>query len=175
MRYRRSRIAGATYFFTVVAHERRPVLVGPRVLSALRAAFRREQAAGHLSLDAIVVLPDHLHCIWTTPADSADFPGAWRRIKAAVSRACADKLEGSLNPSRRAKGERGLWQRRYWEHAVRDEDDLRRHLDYVHFNPVRHGYVATPAAWPHSSFRRFVRRGLYPESWSADPGEIARE
>lgn len=175
MRYRRALIGGKTYFFTVVTHERRPILAEPAVIAALRAAFRREVTAGSLRLDAAVILPDHLHCIWTMPEDASDFPGCWRRIKAGVSGLVADEMEGSRSQSRRSKGERGVWQRRYWEHVVRDEDDLRRHLDYIHFNPVRHGLVGEPRAWPHSSFRRFVARGMYPEDWASDPGAVVGE
>jgi putative transposase len=120
MRYRRTWLPSGTYFFTVVAHERRPILTDPAVLDALRTAFRRELKAGSFRLDAVVVLPDHLHCLWTQSQDDADFAKSWQRIKAGVSRAVADRLEGSRNASRRAKGERGVWQRRYWEHAIRD-------------------------------------------------------
>ena len=175
MRYRRTWLPGGTYFFTVVAHERRPILTDPAVLDALRTAFRRELMAGSFRLDAIVVLPDHLHCLWTQPQDDPDFAKPWQRIKAAVSRSVADSLEGSRNASRRSKGERGVWQRRYWEHAIRDEDDLRRHADYIHFNPVRHGMVKSPGAWPHSTFRRFVAHDHYPADWATDPGDLGRE
>ena len=92
-----------------------------------------------------------------------------------MSRAVADRLEGSRNASRRAKGERGVWQRRYWEHAIRDEKGLHRHIDYVHFNPTRHGFVAAPGLWPYSTFRRFVARGYYPADWAADPGDLGRK
>lgn len=175
MRYRRAWLPGGTYFFTVVAHDRRPILTDPTALGALRAAFRRELHAGSLRLDAIVILPDHLHCLWTQPPDDADFARPWQRIKATVSRAVADRLEGPRNASRRSRGERGIWQRRYWEHAIRDEADLARHIDYIHFNPVRHGLVQSPSAWPHSTFARFVAREYYPVDWATDPGDLCRE
>jgi putative transposase len=108
------------------------------------------------------VLPDHLHSIWTLPEDH-DFPLRWRLIKASFSRSLPPAETVS---SRLSKGERGIWQRRYWEHALGDEEDFARHADYVHFNPVKHGHVGRVSDWPYSSFHRMVRLGLYAADWA---------
>ena len=114
-------------------------------------------------IDAMVVLPDHLHGVWTMPAGDCDFPKRWRRIKAGFSAAIPDTEPRSA--SRRRHGERGIWQRRYWEHLIRDERDLAAHVDYIHYNPVKHGYVQRVQDWPHSSFHRYVRDVLLPLDW----------
>jgi putative transposase len=113
-----------------------------------------------------VVLPEHLHCIWTLPPDDTDFAMRWRLIKTEFSKHVG--VGERRSPSRVAKGERGVWQRRYWEHTLRDENDFERHYDYIHFNPVKHGHVSRVSAWPHSSFHRFVRLGVYPMEWGGD-------
>ncbi|MHB8810893.1 MAG: REP-associated tyrosine transposase [Desulfobulbaceae bacterium] len=161
--YRRVRIAGGTYFFTVNLAERHRSLLTDHVAS-LREAFRAVQKAHPFLIDAVVVLPDHIHAVWTLPADDHDFSMRWRQIKSAFSRAM-DKGE-AVSGSRSLKKERGIWQRRFWEHALRDDDDFARHVDYIHYNPVKHGYVEAVADWPHSSFHRFVRRGIYPKGWA---------
>ena len=166
--YRRHRIAGGCYFFTVAIHDRRLRLLTDDI-EQLRVAFRTVKQHHPFGIDAIVVLPDHLHCIWTLPESDDDFSLRWRQIKSAFSQGIPFGERRSA--SRREKGERGIWQRRYWEHAIRDDDDYQRHVDYIHFNPVKHGYVAQPAEWPHSSFRRFVRLGIYPHDW-AGSGKI---
>jgi putative transposase len=165
MHYRRARVPGASYFFTVVAWRRRRILCRPEMRVALRAALREELRTRPFGLDALVLLPDHLHCVWTLPPGDSDFPDRWRRIKASVSHAIADQLEAAPDASRRQKGERGLWQRRYWEHVIRDEADFAAHLDYIHFNPVKHGLVERAADWPWSSLHRYVAQGAYPLGW----------
>jgi putative transposase len=161
--YRRYFIPGATWFFTVNLAERK----GNRLLidevDRLRAAFRTVQAVHSFRIDAAVILPDHLHCIWTLPSGDSDFSTRWGLIKGNFSRSI-EKRE-RLSESREKRGERGLWQRRFWEHLIRDEDDLRRHTDYIHWNPVKHGWVAKVADWHHSSFHAYVRRGLYETNW----------
>jgi putative transposase len=117
-------------------------------------------------VEAIVVLLDHLHTIWTLPAGDADFANRWRLIKTEFSRGIETGEQRS--PSHSAKGERGIWQRRYWEHTLRDEIDFERHCNYIHFNPVKHGHVRTVSEWPYSSFRRFVRLGVYPSEWAGN-------
>lgn len=166
--YRRLRIQGGTYFFTVNLADRRRTLLTDHP-EILRQAFRDTRAAHPFTIDAIVVLPDHLHCLWTLPDGDADFSLRWRQIKAAFSRALPPGEP--VSPSRRTKAERGIWQRRFWEHAIRDERDYALHLDYIHFNPVKHGYVDRVADWPYSSFQRWVRRGVYPPAWAG--GDIA--
>jgi putative transposase len=116
-------------------------------------------------------LPDHLHAIWTLPGGDADYMTRWRLIKTAFSRGLPPGEP--VSDSRKAKGERGFWQRRYWEHTLRDERDYAAHFDYIHFNPVKHGHVKDPADWPYSSFHRMVRLGFYPESWTSVPTAIA--
>jgi putative transposase len=135
-------------------------------IAVLRVAFRRELQRHPFRIEAIVVLPDHLHCIWTLPAHDADFPGRWRRIKSAFSSALP-KTE-RISSSRRMKNERGVWQRRYWEHLIRDERDFNAHVDYIHFNPVKHQHVKRAADWPYSSFHRYVREGLISADWGTD-------
>jgi putative transposase len=167
--YRRNLVPGGRFFFTVNLADRRSRLLTDQV-DLLRAAFGLVRGRHPFAIDAIVVLPDHLHAIWTLPEGDADYPSRWRLIKAAFSRA----LPGaeSVSKSRLAKGERGVWQRRYWEHTLRDEDDFVRHVDYIHFNPVKHGHVRRVKDWPHSSFHRMVRLGHYPQDWASDSGEI---
>jgi putative transposase len=163
--YRRSVVPGGTFFFTVNLADRRRAALTDRI-DLLRAAFRHTHQRHPFMIDAVVVLPDHLHTIWTLPEGDGDFPTRWRQSKSAFSRRLA--MDERLTRSRLEKGERGIWQRRYWEHAIRDEDDLNRHLDYIHFNPAKHGYVNRACDWPHSSFPLMVRRGFYPEDWGGD-------
>jgi putative transposase len=164
--YRRNHIAGGSYFFTVNLAERRSRLLIDNI-EALRAAFRETRRRHPFTVEAIVVLPDHLHAIWTLPEDDDDFPTRWRAIKADFSRRLPPGER--LVESRRRKGERGIWQRRYWEHTIRDGDNFARHADYIHFNPVKHRHVTRVADWPFSSLHRMVRLGIYPENWAGGP------
>ncbi|MGH8659927.1 MAG: REP-associated tyrosine transposase [Gammaproteobacteria bacterium] len=163
--YKRVKIAGGAYFFTVNLAERRDNDLLIRRIADLREAFRRTRQQHPFGLDAIVVLPDHLHCLWHLPSEDDDFPTRWRLIKTRFSRAI-DRGE-RVSRSRRRKGERGIWQRRYWEHVIRDQPDHQRHMDYIHFNPVKHGYVQSVKDWPYSSFHRWVQRGVYSVDWAA--------
>ncbi len=169
--YRRAFIAGGTYFFTVNLADRRLALLTENI-GLLRTAFRMVRPQHPFAIEAAVILPDHLHMIWTLPGSDADFATRWRLIKSAFSH-CVPHFE-AISASRAAKGERGIWQRRYWEHTVRNEDDFTRHLDYIHFNPVKHGHAARVQDWPYSSFRRWVRLGAYPEDWAGDAGDQPR-
>jgi putative transposase len=163
--YRRNFIAGGSFFFTVNLAERQLGLLTDHV-DELRAAFRRARRDHPFTTDAMVVLPDHLHVVWTLPDGDADFATRWRLIKSAFSR---DSMLGErISASRAARGERGIWQRRYWEHTIRDESDFERHIDYVHINPVKHGLVTRVRDWPYSSFHRMVNLGMYPEDWAGD-------
>jgi putative transposase len=163
--YRRNFLAGGSFFFTVNLAERRLRLLTDHV-AALRAAFRGVRRRHPFEIDAIVVLPDHLHAVWTLPQGDADFAVRWRLIKSAFSQSlpAGERISGS----RAAKGERGIWQRRYWEHTIRDKRDFARHIDYIHINPIKHGYVSRVVDWPFSSFHRMVRRGVYPQDWAGD-------
>ena len=164
--YRRYRIPGATWFFTVNLAERQ----GNRLLidhvEVLRAAFVTVRERHPFQIDAIAVLPDHLHCILTLPAGDADFSTRWGLIKGNFSR----RIEPGerLSESRRKRGERGVWQRRFWEHCLRDDRDYQRHVDYIHWNPVKHGLTRSVRDWPYSSFHDYVRRGSYPADWGQD-------
>lgn len=162
--YLRAFVPGASYFFTVTLLERRRHLL-TRHLNALREAFRHTRRRRPFRIDTIVILPDHIHCIWTLPGEDTDYPTRWRLIKSRFSRAIASTER--LSKHRIEKGERGIWQRRYWEHVIRDEVDLARHLDYIHYNPVKHGWVTRAADWPHSSFHRYVAAGMLSPNWAA--------
>ncbi len=163
--YRRNFIAGGSFFFTVTLAERRLRLLTEHI-EELRAAFRETRQRHPFTIDAMVVLPDHLHAVWTLPDGDANFATRWRLIKSRFSRSLATGER--ISDSRAAKGERGIWQRRYWEHTIRDESDFERHLDYIHINPLKHGLVQRVRDWPYSSFHRMVKLGVYPEDWAGD-------
>jgi putative transposase len=163
--YIRTRISGGTYFFTLAVSDRRNGALLTENADALREAFRQVRRAHPFTLDAVVVLPDHLHCLWTLPPGDSDYPMRWRLIKGRFSRVLP--ADEAVSPSRQRRGERGIWQRRYWEHTVRDERDFQCHLDYIHYNPVKHGHVSAPVDWPFSSFRTFVAAGFYDRHWAA--------
>jgi putative transposase len=165
MKYRRAFIPGGSFFFTLVTEQRRPLLASSEAVDVLRMAFRTVLATRPFEIDAIVVLPDHLHCVWTMPPGDADFATRWRLIKTWFTKHCDPALRTAPNRARLSKGQQAIWQLRYWEHALRDETDVSRHIDYIHFNPVKHGHVSSAIEWPHSSFRRFVKDGAYPADW----------
>ncbi|AXQ30879.1 transposase [Solimonas sp. K1W22B-7] len=169
VQYRRARVAGATYFFTVALEDRRASLLTEHV-ELLRAAFRSVHAARPFDLDAIAVMPEHLHAIWVLPEGDADYATRWQLIKTGFTRALRET--GVPLPSR-SNGTPAVWQRRYWEHLIRDEDDWQRHRDYIFYNPVKHGQVSRVADWPHSSFHRMVRRGELPSDWGGDAAASA--
>jgi putative transposase len=164
VRYRRNRIAGGTFFFTLTLANRQSTALVDHV-DILRAAFRVTRSERPFTVEAIVVLPDHLHAILTLPLDDSDFPALWRRLKGYFSNRI---LEAGKNLQRHASGELALWQRRYWEHTIRDDDDFARHVDYIHFNPVKHRLVRRVRDWPLSSFHFYVRRGLLPADWAGE-------
>jgi putative transposase len=168
--YRRPGIAGGTYFFTVNCAERRGIRTLTDNIEALRQSLRKVKSRHPFSIDAVVVLPEHLHCILTLPSGDGDFKTRWALIKAGFSRSLPPVERRSK--SRMARGERGVWQRRYWEHLVRDEEDFERHIAYIHWNPVKHGWVTRVQDWPYSSFHAYVKRGLYSEDWSSGPEGI---
>jgi putative transposase len=167
--YRRYRVAGGTYFFTVNLLDRSSDLLVANI-EALRRAVMRVRRGAPFHIDAWVILPEHMHCIWTLPEGDADFSGRWRELKKAFSKSLPVGEHRSLVRQRRA--ERGIWQHRFWEHSIRDEADYARCMDYVHFNPVKHGIVARVADWPYSSFHRAVVRGLYPADWNEAGDEM---
>jgi len=166
MRYRRARVTGGTYFFTVNLAERDRTLLVDHV-DFLRSAMRQVTERHPFNVDAIVILPDHLHAIWTLPEGDCDYPVRWALIKAGFSRRISPNEQ--RNASRVSKGERGIWQRRYWEHVIRDDLDYERHVDYIHFNPVKHGHVVQASNWPYSSVHRYIAAGMLDRNWGADP------
>ncbi|MCU0546406.1 MAG: transposase [Oscillatoriaceae cyanobacterium Prado104] len=168
MQYRRLKTPGATYFFTIVTHQRQRLFSDPEMVELLRAAFRNVIARFPLTIDAMVVLPDHFHCIWTLPDRDANFSTRWRLIKNHFTRNCPDKYKQTPPVSRLKKGEQSIWQRRFWEHQIKDELDFINHVDYIHYNPVKHGLVGAPRDWEYSSFHRYVRDGCYVSDWGAN-------
>jgi len=163
--YRRNWLPGGTFFFTAILLDRRSRVLTEHI-NLLRKAFRSAQHEAPFQVVAAVVLPDHLHTIWTLPEGDSDYPGRWRAIKARFTRTL--KTHGvSFTPD----GNSGyrLWQPRNWEHTIRDDRDLQTHVDYIHFNPVKHGLVKRVVDWPHSSFHRYVRLGWLSQDWAGDP------
>lgn len=199
--YRRARQKNGQYFFTVVTGNRNPVLVHEPIRQALREAIQQVREDLPFAIDAWVLLPNHMHCIWTLPEGDNGYGKRWSIIKRLVSQTVADittphnSLVRTAHPtqkiskagnvgcaartvlltrSQQKRRESGFWQRRFWEHLIRDENDLRRHLDYIHFNPVKHNLSSCAADWPYSTFHRYVKEGMYPMDWggnkSADKG-----
>jgi REP-associated tyrosine transposase len=169
--YRRNFLSGGSFFFTANLADRRLRLLTDRI-DLLRKAFKGTRLRHPFSIEAIVVLPDHLHTVWTLPEGDDDFALRWRQIKSAFSRGLTDGER--ISASRASKNERGIWQRRYWEHTLRDEADFARHVDYIHFNPVKHGHVTQVKDWPYSSFHRMVGLGIYSLDWAGDAAENVR-
>jgi putative transposase len=163
----RSSEPGGTFFFTVVTYRRRRILTNPDSRLILREVISGVRRQYPFIVDAWVLLPDHLHCIWTLPEGEGDFSKRWGLIKAGFSRRAKPLFHKTtwMSDSQERHRENTIWQRRFWEHQIRDEADLHRHLDYIHFNPVKHGLVATPTDWPYSTFHRYVQQGLYSPHW----------
>jgi putative transposase len=170
MHYRRVRIEGGTYFFTVVTYKRRPIFKDPHFVETLIRSIADVRAAHPFDIPAQVILHDHLHALWTLPEGDSDYPMRWRMIKSAFSREAKDAFDRSAlqSQSRAEKGESTVWQRRYWEHTIRGDADFTAHVEYIHFNPVKHGLVARPRDWAYSTFRDWVARGLYDLDWASD-------
>jgi putative transposase len=173
--FRRYFVPGGTFFFTVVTDRRAPVFGDPQARTLMGTALRECRERQPFRIEAIVLLPDHLHTIWTLPSGDDAYPLRWARIKRSFTRAwlLAGGLEQPTSTGRQRDGRRGVFQPKYWEHTVRDDDDLERHVEYIHYNPVRHGLVACPRDWPASSFHRWVRTGDYPADWAC--GAIAQD
>jgi putative transposase len=175
--YRRAKAEGATYFFTVVTHRRQPVLCLPETLDAMEAVFRDVAARRPFRVDAWVVLPDHMHCVWTMPDGDSDYSVRWSIFKKEMTKRLSASLvtEIAASPSRQRRREGTLWQRRFWEHQIRDESDYRAHVEYIHFNPVKHGLARAPADWPCSSFMRWVTQGAYEDDWGGSNAVVFPE
>jgi putative transposase len=167
--YRRNLAPGGTYFFTVALADRRNDWLVSNI-ALLRQSFRNARCNRPFAIDAIVVLPEHLHCVWTLPPGDVDYSHRWRLVKGEFSKA----LSAAGNPIKRnSKGEYNVWQRRFWEHTVRNEQDLQAHVDYIHYNPVKHGLVTRVRDWPYSSFHRFVKLGWFSADWADEPNMVA--
>jgi putative transposase len=163
--YRRAFVPGGCWFFTVNLLERRQTLLVDHI-AILREAVAATRRSYPFSIDSFVVLPDHLHAIWTLPPGDCDFSMRWRLIKSRFARALPKQER--LSAVRVARIERGIWQRRFWEHLIRDEADYARHVEYCYINPFKHGLVVRVCDWPHSSFHRDVRAGLVPADWAGE-------
>ncbi|MGA9852016.1 MAG: transposase [Gammaproteobacteria bacterium] len=163
--YHRLYVPNGTYFFTVVARDRQPLFSDASNTEKLHAAFHYALSRRPFEMDALVILPDHLHCLWTMTAD-ADYSTRWQMIKTQFSRSLGRETHKN-NPF--------FWQKRFWEHLIRDENDFHRHLDYIHYNPVKHGYVRRPGEWRHSSFPQFVSCGFYNQNWGSSEPERMRD
>jgi len=169
--YRRANIKGGSFFFTVVLADRSSNLLIVEI-DRLRSVYRTVQERRPFETIAICILPDHIHAIWALPQRDPDFSTRWNLIKGGFSRGVEARERSQSKAIRR---EKGIWQRRFWEHAIRDDADLERHVDYIHFNPVKHGHVSRVADWPHSSFHRFVERGLLERDWGGEMGDLSGE
>ena len=165
MEYRRYKLAGGIYFFTINLLNRKSSLLTEHA-DLLRQAFRDVKERHPFEIPAIVVLPEHIHLIMQLPEGDDDFPKRIMLIKQYFSRHMPKT--DSIKASRQNKGERGIWQRRYWEHCIRDEQDYQHHIDYIHINPVKHGLVNRASDWQYSSIHQYIKRDIYPENWAAD-------
>jgi len=171
--YRRYFVEGGTYFFTVVTAGRKPLLNDPQARYLLGRAMRQERDTRPFETVAIVLLPDHLHAIWTLPPGDKDYSARWQAIKATftVEWLRIGGPESAVSPSYQAQRRRGVWQARFIEHTIRNEDDLYAHADYLHYNPVKHDLVDCPKDWPYSSFHRFVQLRHYELDWGCSRRE----
>lgn len=151
----------------MVTYQREPILNTPLARELLRQAITAAGKRYPFAIEAFVLLPEHLHCLWRLPAGDSDYSLRWNLIKRTFTHAWLQSAgqEGIVSVSRRRQGHRGVWQRRFWEHTIRDEMDYSRHADYIHWNPVKHGLVSCPHQWPQSSFHRWVQQGRYPADW----------
>ena len=162
MHYRRANIKGGTYFFTVNLAERKKTLLTDEI-DILRSILNKVKKEHPFQLNAMVVLPDHLHALITLPLDDHDYSTRWTLIKAGFSRQLPKKER--INDSRKEKGERGIWQRRFWEHLIRDEKDYENHVNYIHYNPVKHQYVDRAVDWPYSTIHDYILKGELSDDW----------
>jgi putative transposase len=172
--YRRYYEEGGIYFFTVVTFHRLPILTGTGERKLLHHAWQQVKKRYPFETIAICLLPDHLHCIWKLPEGDSDYSTRWKEIKRTFTKGYLQQIGPGeeRNASRQKQGEAAIWQRRFWEHFIDSEEDLENHLDYIHYNPVSHGYASRPLDWPWSSFERFDKMGIYAPEWEG--GDIGR-
>jgi putative transposase len=164
--YRRAREA-TTYFFTVVTENRAKILLEPHARNALRNAMLECQNSYPFTTEAIALLPDHIHTIWTLPDTDTDYSRRWSFIKRRFTQMYLETggLEQDIRKSKQKRRERGIWQRRFWEHEIKNDLEFERYTDYIHFNPVKHGLARCSSEYPHTTFHQFVGRGIYPNNW----------
>lgn len=172
-RYKRTYVAGGMFFFTLVTHLRRPLFTNPKARECLHLAIQEEQSNHPFDMTAIVLLPDHLHCVWRLPENDEDYSRRWGRIKSKFTKLwlAQSREEIRISKARHLHREKGVWQKRFWEHRIRDENDFMRHVNYIHYNPVKHDLVRCPHKWTYSSFKRWVDDGYYHQDWLCDCSE----
>ncbi|MGB5969561.1 MAG: transposase [Spirulinaceae cyanobacterium] len=172
-KYRRAYLPGGTFFLTLVTYQRTPLFSQPENIQLLRAALAKTRSEKPFEIIGVVVLPDHLHFLWTLPPGDIAYSNRVSRLKVLFTRSLRGKkyFPQNVSASRRKQRESDVWQRRFWEHLIRDELDLERHLDYIHYNPVKHGLASCPHEWEYSSFTRFVERGQYARDWGCCCGK----
>ncbi|KTD22973.1 REP-associated tyrosine transposase [Legionella londiniensis] len=163
--YRRDYTEGAIYFFTLTLHNRRATYL-TTYIHLLGKSFRDVRAKYPFSTLAVAILPDHLHIIWQLPDNECNYSMRWRLIKTNFTKSL---LKETIHFKKNKRGEYQLWQSRFWEHRIRDETDLQKHVDYIHYNPVKHGYAAKANQWPHSSIHRYIKEGIIPCDWACEP------
>lgn len=168
--YRRDYTPGAIYFFTLTLKDRKATYL-TTYISNLGEAFRHARTKSNFTIKAIVVLPDHIHFLWEMPVNNSNYSTSIRLIKTHFTHAL---LHLNIPLIKNSRGYYNLWQNRFWEHRIRDENDLQNHVDYIHYNPVKHGYVLKPADWCHSSIHRFIKQGIIDEEWGGDKNPVLR-
>ena len=173
--YRRAYVPGGSFFFTVVVHRRRHLFADPPATALLGSVLRRCQMRWPFTVNAVVLLPDHLHAIWSLPAGDSEYPRRWGWTKKEFTQRwlAIGGRDYVVSEGRKHQRRRGIWQPRYWEHTLEDEDDFERHFDYIHWNPVKHGYVRCPGEWPQSSIHRYARLGVYDGNWGCFTTDMA--
>ena len=180
MRYRRATVPGASYFFTLITNRRQQLFLDQRNVDRWHSAVSKVQRARPFAIEAEIIMLDHVHMIWALPDYDADYATRIRLIKTAFTKNLPPSQGNGANDSRVSKGERDVWQHRYWEHLIRDEKNLQAQVDYIHINPVKHGLVERPGDWPHSTFLQWVEQGAYDPWWGSDdmpplPDWVGRE
>jgi putative transposase len=166
--YRRAYVPGGSFFFTLVTNRRARLFATEPGRALLGSVFRRCLLKWPFTINALVLLPDHLHSIWTLPRGDSNYSGRWGWLKKEFTKAWLEigGFEAGINTARKKERRRGVWQPRFWEHTLEDENDFERHFDYTHYNPVKHGYVKCPVDWRWSSFHRWVAAEVYPRNWA---------
>jgi putative transposase len=173
--YHRVRIEGGVYFFTVVTFQRHPILTTTAARKILHDAWKQTTQKWPFETIAVCLLPEHIHCIWKLPEGDSDYSSRWNMIKGIFSRNYRLEIDSGdvINTSRQKRREVAIWQRRFWEHTIFDNNDLENHFHYIHYNPIKHGYVTKAFEWPWSSFHHYVRVGYYDLYWSGgDKGKL---